>query len=93
TNGTTPSTKYTKEEMLGIYEVLQSKQGALTDGLATHLVGGWQPDITNGAAAGWGRGDNHRDTLPGPDLAWDREGTSEPLGLVEMDDEEREVCR
>ncbi|GIZ36935.1 hypothetical protein CKM354_000040000 [Cercospora kikuchii] len=93
TNGTTPSTKYTKEEMLGIYEVLQSKQGALTDGLATHLVGGWQPDITNGAAAGWGRGDNNRDTLPGPDLAWDREGTSEPLGLVEMDDEERELFK
>lgn len=77
--------------MYAIFEQQQSKEGGLSDGLAAHLVGGWQPDITNGSTSSWGRNDNGRDAQPGPELAWDRDGTGEPLGLSDMDDDEREV--
>lgn len=74
--------------MYAIFEQQQSKEGGLSDGLAAHLVGGWQPDITNGSTPSW----NSRDAQPGPEQAWDREGAGEPLGLPDMmDDEEREV--
>lgn len=77
--------------MYAIFEQQQSKEGGLSDGLSAHLVGGWQPDIPNGSSASWGRNDSLRDAPPGPEMAWDREGTGEPLGLSDMDDDEREV--
>lgn len=66
--------------------------GGLRDGLPNLYVGGWQPDLANGAnAAAWGRSDQARDNQPGPDICWDRHGNVEPLGLTDMDEEEREV--
>lgn len=48
--------------------------------------------MANGAtSASWGRSEQSRDSQPAPDICWDRDGTLEPLGLIEMDDEEREV--
>lgn len=77
--------------MFDIYESLQSQSSGLSDGLSAHAVGGWQPDISNGSSAGWGRTDNNRDSHSGPELVWNKDGVSDPLGLVDMDDEEREV--
>ena len=85
-------TRYSKEQLLDLYKVQQSSDGGLRDGLASLYVGGWQPDVPNGVATGsWGRSDNSRDSQSGPDICWDRDGSIEPLGLLEMDDEEKEV--
>lgn len=56
-------------------------------------MSGWQPDIANGlGGASWGRSEQSRDNQSGPELCWDKDGSTEPLGLMDMDDEEREVC-
>ena len=92
-NGTITDTRYTKEQLLDLYKAQQTSESGLNDGLSSLFLGGWQPDSTNGASSGsWGRSDNARDGQPGPDICWDREGANEPLGFIDMDDEEREVC-
>lgn len=90
-NGPLSDTRYTKDQMLDAYRVQQTVHGALSDGLSDLFVGGWHPDMTNGASAGWARNEHSRDNQPGPDVCWERDGMAEPLGLVDMDDDEREV--
>lgn len=90
-NGTLPDTRYSKDQLLELYKSQQSVDGGLRDGLSNLFVGGWQPDIHDENSSTWGRNEHSRDTQPGPDLCWARDGTTEPLGLVDMDDEEREV--
>lgn len=64
----------------------------MKDGLPDLYIGGWQPDITNGdGSSSWSRIEQNRENQAGPDICWDKDGTVEPLGLIEMDDEEREV--
>ena len=85
-------TRYSKEQLLDLYKAQLSSEGGLRDGLQNLYVGGWQPDLANGAtSASWGRSEHSRDSQPAPDICWDRDGTVEPLGLIEMDDDEREV--
>jgi len=64
----------------------------MSDGLSDLYLGGWHPEIANGgSSSGWGRSDASRDAQPGPEICWDREGTIQPLGLEELNEEEREV--
>lgn len=91
-NGTVADTRYSKDQLLDLFKAQQTSEDGLRDGLPSLYTGGWQPNISNGAAsAGWGRTEHSRDAQPGPDICWDRDGTVEPLGLTDMDDEEREV--
>jgi PERQ amino acid-rich with GYF domain-containing protein len=39
----------------------------------------------------WGKSDSARDAQPSADVCWDSDAGIEPLGLIEMDDEEKEV--
>ncbi|KAK5135648.1 hypothetical protein LTR08_004949 [Meristemomyces frigidus] len=91
-NGTHTDSRYSKDQLLDAFRAQQSAEGGLRDGLPGLYIGGWQPDTANGAvSAGWGRTDHGRDVQPGPDVCWDREGRVEPLGLTDMDEEEREL--
>lgn len=93
-NGTLADTRYTKDQLLDLFKSQQSTEGALSEGLSNLYVGGWQPESANGGgSASWGRSDNARDVQPGPDICWEKDGNTEPLGLTEMDDEEKEVSR
>jgi len=84
--------RYSKDQLLDLYKAQQSAEGGLKEGLPGLYVSGWQPDVANGAAsAGWGRPEHSRDAQSGPDICWDRDGAVEPMGLADMDDEEREV--
>lgn len=91
-NGTLTDTRYSKDQLLDLYKAQLSSEGGLREGLSSLYVGGWQPDVSNGpTSAGWGRTEHSRDSQPAPDICWDRDGAGEPLGLMEMDDEERDV--
>lgn len=68
---------------------MSSSFGNLKELLPELFIGGWQPDAANGVS--WDRGDRNRENQPGPEACWDSTGGVEPLGLLEMDDEEREV--
>ena len=55
------------------------------------LMDGWSPNGTNGISnGGWGRSDEHKD-INGPEICWDHSGSVQPLGLIPMSDEEKEV--
>lgn len=85
-------TRYSKEQLLELFRSQQQLDGGLEDGLSDLYVGGWRPDGVNGSSASaWARGEQSRDSQPGPDICWDADGAVEPLGLHEMDDDEREV--
>lgn len=91
-NGTIADARYSKGQLLDLFQRQQSTHGGLSDDLNSLFVGGWQPDGANGNATGsWGRGDHNRDPPPGPEVCWDRDGRVEPLGLTDLDDEEKEV--
>ena len=84
--------RYSKDQLLDLYKFQSGVEGSLKDGLPNLFVGGWRPDTANGAASqGWGGGEQGRDGQPGPEICWDRDGSFGPLGLHEMDDEEKEV--
>lgn len=87
-----PELRYPKNQLLDLFKAQHSSDGGLKDGLPSLYMPGWEPSIANGAtSAGWGRTEHARDHAPGSDICWDRDGSIEPLGLTEMDDEEREV--
>lgn len=90
-NGTIPDTRYTKDQLLESFRAQESTNGDLHDHLPTLFAGAQQADAANGTSATWGRMEHNRDTQPGPEVCWDRGGAVEPLGLTDMDDEEREV--
>ena len=91
-SNTLTDTRYSKDQLLDLFKAQQSSQSGLTDGLQSLYVGGWQPDILNGApSASWGKSEHNRDSQPAPDICWDQDGDIEPLGVTEMDDEERQV--
>lgn len=61
--------------------------------MAALYMSGWEPNTANGVAAGaWNRRDEpSKDHVHGPEVCWDKDGSIAPLGLVEMDDEEKDV--
>ncbi|KAK0893030.1 kinesin-like protein [Friedmanniomyces endolithicus] len=90
--GTLGDMRYSKDQLLDFFKTQQGADGSLKDGLNGLYVGGWQPDMATGASsAGWGRPEHGRDSQPGPDICWDRDGGIEPLAMANMDDEEKEL--
>lgn len=54
---------------------------------------GWEPGAANGLSAGaWNRKDDQsKDHAPGPEVCWDKDGATAPLGLLDMSEDEKEV--
>lgn len=84
-------TRYNKDQMLSIYKN-QEDSGNLGKNLSDIFLGSWNPeDPKLGQTSSWGKRDDTKDTATGPEICWDHEGRTAPLGLQDMDDEEREV--
>ena len=92
-NGASVDARYSRDQLLDFYKSQSHASAAWKDGLSDLFVGGWQPDVSEGAVVGsWGRGDQGRDAAPiAPDVCWEHDGGLEPLGLADLDDEEKEV--
>ncbi|EMC96756.1 hypothetical protein BAUCODRAFT_34149 [Baudoinia panamericana UAMH 10762] len=91
-NGTLSDMRYSKDQLLEVFKSQQSTDGGLSDGLPSLYALGWQPDMANGASTtNWARNDHSREAQHGPDVCWERDGMVEPLGLIDMDDDEREL--
>ena len=55
-------------------------------------MGGWNPGTASSSFNGtWARQDDHRESSTGPEVCWDYDGSVQPLGLVDMADDEKEV--
>ena len=56
------------------------------------FVDGWNPGSMNGIPnGGWGRKDDQKEVPIGPEICWDHEGSVQPLSLIEMSEEEKQV--
>ncbi|KAF3021886.1 hypothetical protein G7054_g13783 [Neopestalotiopsis clavispora] len=80
--------KYTKEDLLNIYE-----SGPSAD-VSSLFVPGWNPGHVNGsntATRGWGKSGESHVQPQEPDLCWDPASSSIPSSLREMTEEERDI--
>ncbi|KAL4961152.1 uncharacterized protein BDV14DRAFT_204003 [Aspergillus stella-maris] len=90
-NGASVDTRYSKEQLLELYKA-QRDTGILTKNVADYFVADWNPHIETPAVNGaWGKRDDHKDNSNGPEVCWDHGGQIEPLGLMDMTDDEKEI--
>ncbi|MCJ1309577.1 hypothetical protein MMC25_003237 [Agyrium rufum] len=82
--------RYSKDQLLDLFRTQHDLQngGAKVEDL---FVGGWSPEATNNhGTEGWTRRDEQKEVY-GPEVCWDTNGLIEPLGLKEMNEEEKET--
>ncbi|KAL2811065.1 hypothetical protein BJX63DRAFT_296572 [Aspergillus granulosus] len=90
-NGASVDTRYSKEQLLELYKA-QRDTGILSKNVTDYFVADWNPHIESPAVNGaWGKRDDHKDNPSGPEVCWDHGGHVEPLGLVDMTDDEKET--
>jgi len=84
-------TRYSRSQLLDLFKE-QREMGDLDGDLAELYVGDQDGTSQNGAGQSkWARNEL-KDNGTGPDICWDRGGGIEPLGLVDLTEEEKEVC-
>jgi PERQ amino acid-rich with GYF domain-containing protein len=90
-NGSTGDSRYSKEDLLNIFRS-QRDSGVLGKQMGDHFLASWNPleetPVINGA---WGKKEDQKESPPGPEVCWDHLGRHEPLGLIDMTEDEREV--
>ena len=90
-NGLPGEVRYTKDQMIALYKH-QRDAGALDQTLSAIFTGGWNPlDPRESTISAWGRRDEGKESSVGPEICWDHNPTAEPLALIDMSEEEREV--
>ena len=90
-NGVSSESRYNKDQLIDIYKG-QRDAGTLDRNLAELFLGGWSLfDQKSGTLATWGRRDETRDSSAGPEVCWNYDADGEPLALLDMTDEEKEV--
>lgn len=90
-NGAATDTRYSKDQLLSLYKT-QRESGVLGKNVADYFVADWNPHETSPVNGAWGKREDSKDNPSGPEVCWDHGGQVEPLGLVDMTDDEKEVC-
>jgi PERQ amino acid-rich with GYF domain-containing protein len=86
-------TRYSRDQLLDLFRA-QREARDLDGDLNELYVGEGENGVTNGeGGAKWARREDTKDNGVGVDICWNRLGGIEPLGLIDMTDEEREVCQ
>ena len=88
-NGSSSDTRYSKDQLLELFKT-QSKSGSLNTNVNDLLLDGWTPGINGASNGGWGKRDDHKD-VAGPEMCWERDGGVQPMALLDMTAEEKEV--
>ncbi|MCJ1400360.1 hypothetical protein MMC11_003565 [Xylographa trunciseda] len=87
----TTDSRYSREQLLDIFRT-QGDSGILFKSPSEHLIEGWNPNTSTAASNGaWNRRDDHKDGSNGPEICWDYEGSIQPLGLLDVSEEEKEL--
>lgn len=83
--------RYSREDMLSILGNMQSNPRMQQPDVSSLFAPGWNPGHANGVSSrGWGKPESH--VLPQePDICWDETGSTKPICLEEMTDDEKEV--
>lgn len=90
-NGAGHDTRYSKDQLLNLYKA-QRDSGALNKNVADYFAADWNPGTETSPVNGaWGRREDSKDNPSGPEVCWDHDGQMEPLGLLDMTEDEKEV--
>lgn len=82
--------RYSKSTLLDIFRAQQANENSQGD-VSKLLVNTWDPGHTNGTnGRGWSKGDSAGNSH-GPEACWDESGSTLPIGLEEMTEEEKNV--
>lgn len=88
-NGNVGDTRYSKDQLLDLFKLQSDK--ASQPNIEDLFVDGWDPRSTNGTSSGgWNRSEDRKDSH-GPDVCWDYEGAVQPIGLIPLTEDEKEV--
>ena len=88
-NSLTAESRYSKDQLLDLFRA-QTKPGSFKPNVNDLLLDGWTPGVNGSSSAGWGRRDDHKEAT-GPEICWDHEGSVQPMALLDMSAEEKEV--
>ncbi len=88
-NGPSADSRYSKDQLLDMFRA-QAKSDSSNSNVNDLLLDGWTPWINGISNGGWGKRDEHKDTT-GPEICWDHDGTVQPMALLDMTVEEKEV--
>ena len=91
-NSSAAGGRYSKEQLLDIFRA-QSDAGGLDQQLPNILTEGWTPGGSSATSNGWGRREDPKEGVASAEVCWDYDGMVQPLGLMNMTDEEKEVRR
>ncbi|KAL8869582.1 MAG: hypothetical protein Q9174_004169, partial [Haloplaca sp. 1 TL-2023] len=84
-------TRYSKDQLLDIFRA-QSRTNPAGPPISNLYVDGWNPHPSKGMTnGGWSAKDGHEHGLMGSDICWDQDGKVQPLGLVDMTEQEKEI--
>jgi hypothetical protein len=90
-NGTSGESRYNKDQMIDIYKA-QRDSGALDRNLEQLFSGGWNPfEQRDEVVTSWDKRDKGKDQTAGPEICWNPHVDDDPLSLLDMTDEEKEV--
>lgn len=88
-NGSANDLRYTREQLLELFRQ-QRDAGELNSHLSDLYIGEGDALVNGASTAKWGRRDETDDMAE--NICWDKQGSILPLGLVDMTEDEREVC-
>ena len=85
--------RYSKDQLLDLFRA-QGESGNSKQNLSDLFVDGWNPGAAQNLSNGtWGRRDDNKESGSGPEICWDYDGSTQPIGLTEFSEEELEVSR
>jgi PERQ amino acid-rich with GYF domain-containing protein len=90
-NGISGESRFNKDQMIDIYKA-QRDSGVLNRNLEQLFSGGWNPfEQRDEAVSTWDKRDKGKDQIAGPEICWNHQVDDDPLSLLDMTDEEKEV--
>lgn len=90
-NGTINESRYSKEQLLGLYKS-QREWDNWGKNVTDYFMADWNPRDGTPPTSAWGKKDDQqKDNSSGPEICWDHAGQVQPLALVEMNEEEKDV--
>ncbi|KAK2758244.1 hypothetical protein FQN54_004089 [Arachnomyces sp. PD_36] len=88
-NGTINESRYSKEQLLGLYKS-QREYDNWGKNLSDCFMADWNPRDGTPPTAAWGKKDE-KENSSGPEICWDHAGQIQPLALMEMNEEEKDL--
>ena len=91
-NSSNVEDRYSKEQLFDLYR--PQDENVTSNINMNDLFLEWNPKTSNQIVnGGWGKADDQTDDVMGPDICWDKDGSSHPLGLLDMTEDEIQVSR